>query len=323
MSGRPKAIPSRTSRSLRSGELAVAAGGRADPGHGQAEHRDERIRVARGRTARARRARGTARSRRRAPAAPGRSRRGRAGRPARSPARGPGTARGTPPSGRRELEPGGAGMAAVPDEQVAAVARGRRRDRATPSLRHDARTTSPSSAPTTAGRPRSSASRAATSPTMPTRPRPRTTVAGIGRRPRRRPPGPRRPPSSSGRGGPGWPPRARRRGSPASAGSSASSSRAASRASPTRPAALSRGARANDDRLEVDRRRARSGPLEQRRDPGPRRAFGAARARAARSPGSRRRSARRRRRSRSWRGRRGRARPPDRPARRRGAAGRP
>ena len=46
-----------------------------------------------------------------------------------------------------------------------------------PSLRHEARTTSPSSAPTTAGRPRSSASLAATRPTIPTLHGPRTMVA--------------------------------------------------------------------------------------------------------------------------------------------------
>ena len=48
-----------------------------------------------------------------------------------------------------------------------------------PSLRHEARTTSPSSAPTTAGRPRSSARRAATRPTMPTVHGPRTTRGGF------------------------------------------------------------------------------------------------------------------------------------------------
>ena len=41
------------------GELAVAAGGGADAGHGEAEDGDERIRVARARTARGRRARGS------------------------------------------------------------------------------------------------------------------------------------------------------------------------------------------------------------------------------------------------------------------------
>ena len=47
MSGRPKAIPSSTSRSRRSGQLAVAAGRGADAGHGQAQDGDERVGVAR------------------------------------------------------------------------------------------------------------------------------------------------------------------------------------------------------------------------------------------------------------------------------------
>ena len=50
-----------------------------------------------------------------------------------------------------------------------------------PSLRHDARTTSPRSAPTTAGRPRSSASRAATRPTIPTAPRAAHDGRAVGR----------------------------------------------------------------------------------------------------------------------------------------------
>ena len=48
-----------------------------------------------------------------------------------------------------------------------------------PSLRHDARMTSPSSAPTTAGRPWSSTSRAATRPTMPTLHGPWTMLAAV------------------------------------------------------------------------------------------------------------------------------------------------
>ena len=57
-------------------ELAVAAVRGPDPGDGQAEHRDERLRVARAARRQAARARAAARSRRRAPGAPGRSRSG-------------------------------------------------------------------------------------------------------------------------------------------------------------------------------------------------------------------------------------------------------
>ena len=67
MSARPNAMPSSTSRSRRSVSWRVAAGRRADAGHGQPEDRDERLRVARAARREAARARGTARSRRRAP----------------------------------------------------------------------------------------------------------------------------------------------------------------------------------------------------------------------------------------------------------------
>ena len=110
------------------------------------------------------------------------------------------------------------------------------------ALRHEARITPSMSVPTTAGRPRSSASRPATRPITPTGQSPRTTVAAGS-------------PGSAARTAwasasalrvrsrrtrfAAWSPAA---SSAASAGSSVSSSRAASSASPTRPAALSRGA---------------------------------------------------------------------------------
>ena len=124
-----------------------------------------------------------------------------------------------------------------------------------PALRHEARTTSPtrSSAPTTAGRPRRSASRDATSPTIPTGHGPWTRIAGPARSRR------------LGRDCRGTSASAshvvsvvsvasrevrRRRASPASAvglgrvvGQQERAPRRA--ASPTRPAALIRGAMAN------------------------------------------------------------------------------
>ena len=81
------------------------------------------------------------------------------------------------PAVGRQLEAGGAGMPAMPDEQVSAGGQGRRRGRTRRPLRQDARITPSSSVPTTAGRPRSSASRPATRPITPTGHSPRTTVA--------------------------------------------------------------------------------------------------------------------------------------------------
>ena len=116
----------------------------------------------------------------------------------------------------------------------------------TPSLRHDARMTSPRSAPTTAARPRSSASRAATSPTIPTPHGPRTRVAGASGSSATRARASataafmrsRRSPFASLEGiGMGGRPRRRRR--PAGVGPPPSPR-------PTRPAALSRGASANE-----------------------------------------------------------------------------
>ncbi len=100
---------------------------------------------------------------------------------------------------------------------------------------------------------------------------------------------------------------------PASTGSSASSRRAASSASPIRPAALRRGARAN----EIVSRSTAGGvdlrALQQGREAGAGVLPETVEARAARSPGSRRRPARRRRRCRSSPGRPGRAPPADPP----------
>ena len=113
--------------------------------------------------------------------------------------------------------------------------------------------TGPSSAPTTAGRPSSSTSREATSPTIPTGQGPRTIVAGasgggaVSSR--------RRATASDARASPIACFVMSRRlrlavsssaaSASASSASSASSSRAATSASPTRPAALIRGASAN------------------------------------------------------------------------------
>ena len=218
------------------------------------------------RTARAGRGRGGGRSRRRAPAAPGRSRGRAAGRSARAVAAS--APNRSTNSGQRsvgDLEAGRAGVAAVAEEQRRArLERGAEVER--PSLRHDARMTGPSSAPTTAGRPRSSTSRDATSPTIPTGHGPRTIVArrrsgGSGARSRGRSSGPVASPRSPSRE------RSRLGDRLASSGragvvlavsSSAASAVASSgvvaeqqarprrAASPIRPAALIRGATANE-----------------------------------------------------------------------------
>ena len=323
MSGRPNAIPSRTSSSRRRVSWLwppVAARTRVTV---RPEDRDERVGVARaawrepGELAEERVVdvdrgeRQVDRDRRRAgPAAP-------------TPRRGRGSGRGTRPSASV-----GSSKPAAPAWPPKRMKRSAQRSRVAPrssdpSLRHEARTTSPSSAPTTAGRPRSSASRAATSPTIPTLHGPRTTVAALDRLRRRRPRAPRRRPSSSGRGGSGWRPRAHRRGSPASAGSSASRSRAASSASPTRPAALSRGAMAN----ETVSRSTAAGAIRARSSSAAIPGRGARRSRSRPEPRDRPVLADDRRdvgdRSRSSRGPRGRAPPPARPARRRAGAARP
>ena len=165
------------------GQLAVAAVRGADAGHGQPEDGDERIRVARA----ARREAGQL-AKQGVVDVERRQRRGRSA----SGARG---SRGARVGGERE-EPlaerrpsGRPGARSRPrrrgrrtGEEVAARARARRRGRASRRSGTRRGSTSPSSAPTTAGRPRSSASRAATSPTIPTLHGPRTTVAAGGRR---------------------------------------------------------------------------------------------------------------------------------------------
>ena len=159
------------------GQLAVAAARRADAGHGQPEHGHERIAVART----ARREAGElavqvvvhVRGR----AVPGRwrsRRRGSAG----------AAAAASTWKRSRNASHGSAGSSkpaapACPPCRVkrSAQSRGPRRGRGTHRSGTMRGSSSPSSAPTTAGRPSSSTSRAATSPTIPTLHGPWTTLA--------------------------------------------------------------------------------------------------------------------------------------------------
>ena len=311
--------------------------GLADARHREAEHGDERLRVADAARGEPRAGRGGGRSRPRAPAAPGRSRaarRGSAG--ARRRGERAELLDELRPALGRDLEAGGAGVAAVAEEQRRALLeRGAQVERAVapargpddrPQLRADDRRP-----PEVVDEPRRD------EPDDPDRPRAaddrrRRRSGGSGERvavarrpsPRADPartPAPRRSPSSSGRAGSCWPPRARPRARSPPRASSLSSRRAATSASPIRPAALIRGATANDERLDVDVARRDAGRREERRDAGPRLAPRSAPARGGRSPASRRGSGRGRRCSRSSRGRRGPGRRPGRRARRRGGAG--
>ena len=203
----------------------------------------------------------------------------------------------------------------------------RRRSRASPrsivpALRHEARIVSPRSAPTTAGRARSSASREATRPTMPTGHGPWTIAAGrsgsggddgsgLGH-------GGRHQVAPGGVGGlqvGGVDGRGRRRHRPAGGA-------AASQRLPHPPGRVEPRGDGERHAIEVDVRRGEPGRIEQRGDARAAAPSAAAPGRAGRWPGSRRRSARRPRPSRSSRGRPGRG--PPRPGRSsRAAAARP
>ena len=110
---------------------------------------------------------------------------------------GTGSRNGSSRSGRCS-KPAAPAMSADGAEEVAALLQGGA-EVDLPSLRHDARMTSPRSAPTTAARPRSSASRPATSPMIPTPHGPWTSAGRPLRAAPRPSPGPRRSAASSAR----------------------------------------------------------------------------------------------------------------------------
>ena len=210
------------------------------------EHGDQRVRVAGAGRGEPAPARGAARSRRRAPAIArsiASGARGSRGAAVRGELEEPGEER-VPARRPGSSKPGRAGVAAVAREQVAAglerraeveraVAAARGADRVAELRADDRRSTE------VLGQPR--------------RDQPDDARRSTGRGRSSRTGSPSRPPAarasrrcvSSGRAARGWRPRARRRAGRRPRRSSASRSRAASIASPTRPAALSRGARAN------------------------------------------------------------------------------
>ena len=241
-------------------QRSVVVPGDANASDGQPEDRDERLGIA----GTVRRQHGElamqADSRHLGPAEPCRSEHGR------DPRDGGRSDRLEPlyerrPALGRDLEAGRTSVAAVTDERVGAVPRAAPRS-TDPSLRQDARIVSRGPRQRRPDGARSSARRAATSPTMPTGHGPWTIGA---------------PARSGARAGERTRLRHRRLGQVAArlvgglegsacvaaSAASASSSRAASRASPTRPAAFKRGARrtraCRGRRRPARPRRARAG----------------------------------------------------------------
>ena len=170
-SGRPNAIPSSDVALPAEHELGVAAVGGADALDGQPEDGDERLRVAGPARREPREVAVQAVVDVRRPAA-----RGPPGAAAARPPGRRGRRRGEEPLDervpalQRELEPGRRGVAAVPDEQVAAGRRahGRGSGARRPGTRRGPRRRQAPVVPTIAGRPVSSARRPATRPMIPT-----------------------------------------------------------------------------------------------------------------------------------------------------------